>query len=81
VLTKDKLLAAGPPDSALKVRAALDGKEGGRLTVVSTADGTVLNQYKLDTVPVYDGMAAAYGKLYLALQDGRLVCFGSGETE
>jgi len=32
------------------------------------------NMIKLDTRPVFDGMSAAHGKLYVALKDGRVLC-------
>ena len=49
---------------------------------VSAADGSELASYPLDGEPVFDGMAAAAGRLYLAMTDGSVVCFGketSGE--
>ncbi len=52
------------------------GKRGGLLWVVSVEDGKKLAEYKLDNIPVFDGMAAANGKLFLATLDGRVVCFG-----
>ena len=39
-------------------------------------DGTKLSELKLDAPPVFDGMAAAGGKLYLSCLDGKLRCFG-----
>jgi len=33
-----------------------------------------LAQYKLDSAPVFDGMAAANGRLYLSLENGRVLC-------
>jgi hypothetical protein len=46
------------------------------LCAVSAADGKTLAQYHLDSLPVFDGLAAAQGRLYLTLQDGRLLCLG-----
>ncbi|RKY05350.1 hypothetical protein DRP77_01245 [Candidatus Poribacteria bacterium] len=54
---------------------ALEGRRGGMLLVVSASDGRDLARYELDSPPVFDGMAAAYGRLYLATMDGRLICF------
>ena len=56
--------------------AALEGKMGGLLWVVSAADGQKLAEYKLDSVPVFDGMIAADGQLYLSLKDGTILCMG-----
>ena len=60
------------PDEAL---AAWMGKKGGLLWAVSTIDGKKLAEYKLDAPPVFDGMAASTGRLYLATQDGTLHCY------
>jgi len=58
-------------------RAALEGQQGALLWIVSASNGKKLAEYKLDSPPVFDGMASAGGRLYIALQDGRLVCMGS----
>jgi outer membrane protein assembly factor BamB len=54
---------------------ALEGKKGALLWVVSTADGKKLAEHKLDSPPVFDGMAASNGRLYLATKDGKVLCF------
>ncbi len=56
--------------------AALRGEKGGLLWAVSADGGAKLAELQLDTAPVFDGMAAAYGKLYLATTDGRVMCLG-----
>ena len=56
--------------------AALNGERGAVLQAVSIADGTVLGEVKLDVPPTFDGMAAAYGKVYLSTVDGKVVCLG-----
>ena len=43
--------------------------------LMSKEDGRVLAKTELDSSPVYDGMAAAGGKLYVSLKNGSLVCF------
>ena len=55
-------------------REVLEGKKGAALVAVSAADGTTLAEYDLDAPPVFDGMAAAGGKLYLALINGTVIC-------
>ena len=55
--------------------ATLDGQMGALLHVVSAPDGKKLAEYKLETVPVFDGMAAANGRLYLSMKNGRVQCF------
>ncbi len=57
--------------------AAYKGKKGGLLWVVSASDGKKLSELKLSSPPVFDGLAAARGRLYLTTLDGRLVCFGA----
>ena len=54
--------------------AAFDGQRGGLLWAVSAADGQKLGQLQLDAPPVFDGMAAAGGRLYLTTQAGKVLC-------
>lgn len=56
--------------------AAWEGKKGALLWAVATADGKKLSGYQLDSPPVWDGMAATAGQLYLATTDGKVLCFG-----
>jgi outer membrane protein assembly factor BamB len=53
---------------------ALEGAEGAWLWAVSAADGTKLTEHKLESVPVFDGMVAAAGRLYMATSNGKVVC-------
>jgi len=78
VLAGETLFVAGPPDGGelADLPAALEGKRGGLLQAVSTADGGKLAEYPLDAPPVFDGLAAARGRLYLVAQDGKVVCLG-----
>jgi len=55
---------------------ALDGAQGGLLWAVSAEDGTRLAQYRLESPPVFDGMIAANGRLYISTMNGRLICMG-----
>jgi len=73
----DALYLAGPPDlfSTDDPHAALAGEKGGRLLVLGTADGKQQAECELASPPVFDGMAAAGGRLYMAAMDGRVVCF------
>ena len=48
----------------------------GRTAGAARAIGKTLAEYPLGAVPVFDGLAAAQGRLYLTLRDGRLLCFG-----
>ncbi|MFH1266885.1 MAG: hypothetical protein ABIK89_14240 [Planctomycetota bacterium] len=69
---EEALILANPEEAV----AAWRGKKGGLLWTVSAADGKKLTEYKLDAPPVFDGMAATAGRLYLALTDGSLLSFG-----
>jgi hypothetical protein len=55
---------------------ALDGKRGASLWGVSTENGTMGSEIKLPSPPVWDGMAVARGRLYVATVDGKVICFG-----
>ncbi len=50
------------------------GKHGGSLWVVSAANGDKLAEYKIDSVPVSDGMSVAEGKVFISMIDGSVVC-------
>jgi outer membrane protein assembly factor BamB len=64
-----------------KQEAALEGKDGAVLRAVSAKDGETLAEYLLDAPPVFDGMAAAGGRLYLATTGGKLVCFAGASDK
>jgi hypothetical protein len=54
--------------------AVLAGEKGALLCAVSAADGKKLSQHQLDSLPVFDGLIAAGGRLYLATTDGSVLC-------
>jgi len=80
VRTEDVLFVAGPNGSPLTSQAALDGNAEASLLAISPADGHVLAEMSLPSTPVWDGMAAAQGNLYLALADGQLLCLWAAES-
>ena len=53
---------------------AIEGRHGGYLWALAKTDGKLLTRYALDTIPVFDGMAAAGRRLFLATTDGRVLC-------
>jgi outer membrane protein assembly factor BamB len=55
--------------------AALEGSKGGLLFVVSASDGQKIAEYELESLPVWDGMAAANNRLYIATKSGKINCF------
>jgi outer membrane protein assembly factor BamB len=67
------------PDVRKAVReqeAALAGERGGILMGLTKAAGEVGVRGELDAPPVFDGLIAANGRLYLALKDGTVQCWG-----
>ena len=89
VVAGDVLFIAGPPEriktegqgeDTLKLKdaeeslAAWQGKRGAMLWAVSAKDGKKLGQCQLAAPPVWDGMAAAHGRLFLATVDGHVLC-------
>jgi len=57
--------------------AAYEGRLGGSLWIVSAEDGTKAAEVPLPHPVVWDGMAAAGGRLYVATTAGQVVCFGA----
>ena len=83
VAADQKLFVAGPPDVVPEEDplAAFEGRRGAYLWAFSAKSGKKLAECaKLDTLPVYDGLIAAKGMLYLSLKNGRLVCFGQQDA-
>ena len=88
VLADKTLVIAGPPEpkeartSQLKLKApeeiesAYKGDRGGVMRLISTVDGGMLSECKLDSTPVFDGMIAARNCIFVSLKDGSLACFG-----
>ena len=89
VVADDKLIVAGPPDLGKKdskvlqftnekeALAGFTGEKGVFLRVISAADGKKVSEVKLDTMPVFDGMSAANGNLFISLKNGTLECRGN----
>jgi hypothetical protein len=53
---------------------AYEGKQGSVLRVLDVADGKRISEQPLPGLPVFDGLSAARGRLYLSLTDGRVLC-------
>ena len=58
--------------------AAFEGRKGGVLEAYSSSDGKKLYSCKLKSPPCFDGLIAAGGRLFMTTEDGKLVCFSSG---
>ncbi|NQT36554.1 MAG: hypothetical protein HQ581_03640, partial [Planctomycetes bacterium] len=49
---------------------------GAVLCAHSADDGRKLAEQKLDAPPVFDGLIAAAGRLYMTTMNGTLICLG-----
>jgi len=70
------LASPATQDSLVEHAAALAGKRGAVLWAVGATDGQRLAEQALDAPPVFDGLAAAAGNLFLVTVDGKVLCFG-----
>jgi outer membrane protein assembly factor BamB len=80
---KEKLHQAATDDFTLAppladALASLEGKKGSILWVMKKSDGTKLHSVRLKSAPVFDGMIAANGHLYISTLDGGVVCLEAG---
>jgi hypothetical protein len=92
VVAGKTMFIAGPPDiittkeqqgeGALTLEnprqaiAAWEGEKGALLWAVSAEDGKKLAEYTLESLPVFDGMIAANGRLYISTGAGQVLCMG-----
>ncbi len=78
VLAGERLYLCGPPDLHPDDGAyeSIIGQRGAIFRVVNAADGESLNEFTIDEAPIFDGLMAAGGNLYMATMDGKLICFG-----
>ncbi len=76
VRTADTLFIAGTPNvyDPDDPSGAIRGRKGGVLLAISPSDGRTLAKYKLDSPPVFDGLIAAGGRLYIATKYGKIIC-------
>jgi len=76
LLAGDRLFVAGWHDSLDRnvLKAVRENTRRGSLLVLSPDDGRKLAEYQLASPPVWDGMIAVAGRLFLTLADGSLVC-------
>lgn len=79
LLANERLYLVGPPDLPPEQGAyeAMIGKRGAWFRVVSTENGETLGEFEMDDVPVFDGLIAAGGRLYMTTLSGTLICLGS----
>jgi len=77
LVTPKQLVVAGPPEQSVDPDdplGAYEGRKGGVAWTVSTVTGAQIGEYVLHSPPVFNGLAATNGRLYIALQDGTIEC-------
>jgi outer membrane protein assembly factor BamB len=84
VLADETLFVAGSPVESNRIpqqptdadpfAEALETGRSGKLRAVSADNGKTLADYNLKSSPVFDGMATAYGRLYISMKDGSVLC-------
>ncbi len=55
---------------------ALTGKHGAKLVAVNKSNGEKVAEMELNAPPVFDGMIAAGGRLYMSTIEGAVICLG-----
>ena len=88
VLAGDKLCLAGWEDAVViemkTGRAISPGNPDPHDSVLRTysaGKGEQVTQSRLEAEPVFDGMAAADGRLFMSLRNGQLLCMGAKQAE
>ncbi len=78
-ITPNRLVLCGPPDvvDSADPLGAFEARKGGRLRLLSTADGSTLEEHKLASPPVFNGLAVARGRLLVSLKNGKITCFAA----
>ncbi|NQU22737.1 MAG: PQQ-binding-like beta-propeller repeat protein, partial [Candidatus Nealsonbacteria bacterium] len=56
--------------------AALKGRHGAKLRTVDAATGETRAEYRLDALPVFDGLIVAAGRVFISMTDGRVIALG-----
>jgi len=72
----------GTAEASRQLREQVDaftGRKGAILWAVSASDGEKKAELGLDELPVFDGMAAAHGRLYISTVDGSVLCLGKDQ--
>ena len=79
VQTDGRLFVAGPPDvvDPKDPLGAFEGRKGGILYAFDSAKGERLAELTLPSPPVFNGIAAANGSLYIADEAGGITRFAS----
>jgi len=78
----DMLFLAGVPAEPTPgdPHATFEGRAGGMLHTASTGEGKPLAYRKLKSPPVWDGLAAAGGRMYMVAMDGSVTCMDRDDS-
>ncbi len=81
MLAGDYLYLAGTPDlgPGKDARDAMRGLKGAHFQVVAAEDGETVSSFKTEQAPVFDGMIAAYGRIFMVCRDGTVMCLGTNK--
>ncbi len=63
-----------PPPILKEASETFEGERGGLIYAARARDGQPVVKASLDSIPVFDGLIAAQGCLFIALKDGSVVC-------
>ena len=74
--TFERLVSRDPKVAAVLAAqdAALDGEQGGKMLAINTNDGSIVAEYQLESLPIWDGLICANGRLYLTTESGDVLC-------
>ena len=76
-VTVNRLVTTDAMQSTMREQLeALNGNRGSKLLVVNATNGKILSEANMESVYVFDGMAGAYGRVYVSMVDGTLRCLG-----
>ena len=73
-VTGSHVLIAGPKGKTVFSEPAFSGEEGVALQILDKNTGAVVQEISLPAIPTFDGLIAALDHVYLALEDGSIVC-------
>jgi hypothetical protein len=78
LLANDRLFLGGvkdPERTGIRGLKALEDSAGGFLLVIDANNGNQMARYQLDAIPAFDGIIAAYDHLFIAMDNGNVVCW------
>ncbi|MCX7015680.1 MAG: hypothetical protein NTW86_24530, partial [Candidatus Sumerlaeota bacterium] len=70
-----------PPPVAQSALDAFNGKQGSTIWAVNKSDGAQRAAFRLESRPVFDGLIAAQGRLFITTTDGKALCLGPGAAQ